>query len=73
MTRPKRIAALNTLREIQEAFKHSGISEKELQETGRRVRREIARRRYTAKSEKAFGGVGDVKRNPPNRVGCHEA
>lgn len=61
----RQVAALNALCEIQDAFKRSGISEDELQKTGRRVRREIVRRRYTAKSEKTFGGVGEVKRNPP--------
>ena len=61
----KQVAALNARCKIQDAFKRSGISEDELQETGCRVRREIARRRYIAKSEKTFGRVGEVKRNPP--------
>jgi hypothetical protein len=61
----RQVAGLNALCEIQDAFKRSGISEDELQKTGRRVRREIVRRRYTAKSEKTFGRVGEVKRNPP--------
>jgi hypothetical protein len=64
VARDKRVVALNALREIQNAFKHSEVSEKELQETGHRVRREIVRRRYKAKSEKNFGRVGEVKRNP---------
>ena len=50
VARPKKVAALNALREIQKAFKRSGITETELQETGRRVRREIIRERYAAKS-----------------------
>lgn len=61
----RQVIALNALCEIQDAFKRSGISEDELQKTGRRVRREIVRRRHTAKSEKTLGRVGEVKRNPP--------
>lgn len=57
----RQTAALNALREIQGAFKDSGISGKELQETGRRVRREIVGRRYKTKSEKTFGRVGEVR------------
>ncbi len=36
--KPKKAAALEALREIREAFKRSGITEEELQETGRRMR-----------------------------------
>jgi len=46
VARPKKVAALDALREIQKAFKRSGIAEEELQETGRRVRQEIIRERY---------------------------
>lgn len=50
VARPKKVAALDALRVIQEVFKRSGITEEELQETGRRVRQEVIRERYAAKS-----------------------
>jgi hypothetical protein len=43
------VAALEALKEIQQAFQRSGIIEEELQEAGRRVRQEVARERYSAK------------------------
>lgn len=49
VARPKKVAALNALKEIQKAFKRSGITEEELQETGRRVRQEIIKERYAAR------------------------
>jgi AbrB family looped-hinge helix DNA binding protein len=49
VAKPKKVAALNALKEIQKAFKRSGITEEELQETGRRVRQEIIRERYAAR------------------------
>ena len=48
VARPKKAVALEALREIREAFKRSGITEEELQETGQRVRRELIRDRYEA-------------------------
>lgn len=48
IARPKKKIALEALREIQEAFKRSGITEEELQEVGRRVREELTRERYGA-------------------------
>ena len=48
VARPKKVAALNALREIQEAFKRSGIGEEELGETGRKVRQEVVRERHAA-------------------------
>ena len=50
VARPKRVAALEALREIRQAFERSGITEPELQETGHRIRREVARERYAAKA-----------------------
>ena len=50
VARPKKVAALEALREIRQAFKRSGISEEELQETGRRVRQEVTRERYAPKA-----------------------
>jgi len=50
VARPKKVAALDALREIREAFKRSGVTEEELQVTGRRVRQEIVRERYAAKA-----------------------
>lgn len=46
VVRPKRVIALETLREIQKAFYSSDITEEELQGEGRRVRERISRRRY---------------------------
>ena len=47
--RPKKAVALEALREIRSAFQRSGITEEELQEAGRRVRKEVVRERYAAK------------------------
>lgn len=49
IARPRKSAALEALKEIQQAFQRSGITEEELQEAGRRVRQEIAKERYSAK------------------------
>jgi AbrB family looped-hinge helix DNA binding protein len=49
VAKPKKVAALTALKEIQKAFKRSGITEEELQETGRRVRQEIIKERYAAR------------------------
>jgi AbrB family looped-hinge helix DNA binding protein len=46
VARPRRVVALQALREIQRAFKASGVTEAELQESGRRIRQEAARERY---------------------------
>ena len=43
---PKKVLALNALREIQEAFQRSGITEEELLEDGRKIRRELIKERY---------------------------
>jgi len=50
VARPKKVAAVEALREIREAFDRSGITEDKLQETGRRVRQEVIRERYAAKA-----------------------
>ncbi len=50
IARPRKTVALEALKEIRQAFQRSGISEDELQETGRRVRQEVARERYGAKA-----------------------
>ncbi len=50
VARPRKSVALSALREIQLAFGRSGISEQELQKAGQRIRREVARERYSAKS-----------------------
>ncbi len=49
MARPRKMVALEALKEIQQAFQRSGITEEELQKAGRRVRQEVARERYSAK------------------------
>ena len=46
VARPRKKVALEALKEIQEAFQRSGISEAELQKAGRRTRKELARKRY---------------------------
>ena len=50
VARPKKGAALEALREIREAFERSGVTEEELQETGRRVRERNARSRHATKT-----------------------
>ncbi len=50
IARPRKTVALEALKEIQKAFKRSGISEEELQESGRRIRQEVARERYSVKA-----------------------
>jgi len=40
VARPRKAVALQALRDIQKAFKRSGITESELQEAGRRIRLE---------------------------------
>jgi AbrB family looped-hinge helix DNA binding protein len=46
IARPKKNIALNSLREIQSALKRAGITEEELQESGREIRRELAGELY---------------------------
>ena len=41
IARPRKNRALESLREIQQAFQRSGITEEELQEEGKRIRQEI--------------------------------
>ena len=48
--RPRKTAALQSLKEIQQAFARSGITEEEVLDTGRRVREELARERYGVKA-----------------------
>lgn len=50
LARPKKAVALDALREIREAFKRSGVSEEELQEAGRRIRRQVVEERNAAKA-----------------------
>lgn len=50
IARPRKTVALEALKEIQKAFKRSGISEEELQESGRRIRQEVAREHYSVKA-----------------------
>ncbi len=49
VARPRKTVALEALKEIQQAFQRSGITEEELQKAGRRVRQEVARERHGAK------------------------
>jgi AbrB family looped-hinge helix DNA binding protein len=46
---PRKSVSMESLKEIQQAFKRSGITEEDLQKTGRRVRQEITRERDGAK------------------------
>jgi len=48
--RPRKTAALEALKEIQQAFKRSGMAEEDILDTGRWVREEIARERYGVKA-----------------------
>ena len=50
VARPKKARALDAVREIRAMFKASGITEAELQDSGREIRREVAGRLYSAKS-----------------------
>jgi len=50
IARPRKSVALEALKEIQQAFQRSGITEEELQEAGRRGRHEIAGERYGAQA-----------------------
>ena len=50
VARPKKTAAMEALKEIQQAFERSGISEEELQEAGRRARQEMTGERYGARA-----------------------
>lgn len=50
IARPRKMVALEALKEIRQAFQRSGITDEELQETGRRVRQEVARERYGVKA-----------------------
>jgi AbrB family looped-hinge helix DNA binding protein len=46
IARPKKNIALDSLQEIQSALKRAGISEEELQESGREIREELSRELY---------------------------
>lgn len=50
IARPRKMVALEALKEIQQAFQRSGITQEELQKTGRRVRQEVAREHYGVKA-----------------------
>ena len=50
VARPRKKAALEALREIQQAFERSGITEEELQKAGRRARQEVTRERDSARA-----------------------
>ena len=50
IARPKKAIALEALQEIQQAFQRAGITEKEVQKTGHRVRETIARERADDKA-----------------------
>lgn len=50
VARPKKVAALEALREIRDAFRRSGISDEELQDAGNRIRKEVIRESYAAKA-----------------------
>jgi AbrB family looped-hinge helix DNA binding protein len=50
IAKPGKAIALEAVREIQRAFNRSGVTEQELQETGKRIRQEVAREHYGAKS-----------------------
>jgi bifunctional DNA-binding transcriptional regulator/antitoxin component of YhaV-PrlF toxin-antitoxin module len=47
---PKKTLAVDAVHEIREAFRRSGISEKELLDSGRKIRKEIAKERHAKKA-----------------------
>jgi AbrB family looped-hinge helix DNA binding protein len=47
--KPKKNISLAALKEIRQAFQRSGITEEELQEAGRRIRRKVVSERYSGK------------------------
>jgi AbrB family looped-hinge helix DNA binding protein len=49
IARPRKTVALEALKEIQQAFERSGVTEQELQEAGQRIRQEVVRERYGVK------------------------
>jgi AbrB family looped-hinge helix DNA binding protein len=49
IARPQKSVSMESLKEIQQAFKSSGITEEDLQKAGRRVRQAIAGERDGAK------------------------
>jgi nucleoside-triphosphatase THEP1 len=53
--------ALDALREIRQAFAASGLSEEELQEEGRRVRKELVELRYGRRHLLANSRCGQVE------------
>lgn len=46
IARPRKNIALDSLREIQSALKRAGISEEELQKSGREIREDLAQELY---------------------------
>lgn len=50
IARPRKAVALEALNEIQQAFERSGVTEQEIQEAEKRIRREVAGERYSAKA-----------------------
>jgi bifunctional DNA-binding transcriptional regulator/antitoxin component of YhaV-PrlF toxin-antitoxin module len=50
VAKPRKTRSLEALKEIQRIFEKSGITEDELQEAGKRARREIVRERYGKKA-----------------------
>lgn len=50
VARPRKLKAVESLREIQRAFKASGMTEDELQQAGSLVRQQVARERYGVKA-----------------------
>jgi bifunctional DNA-binding transcriptional regulator/antitoxin component of YhaV-PrlF toxin-antitoxin module len=50
VARPRKIKGIESLREIQKAFKTSGVPETEMQLAGTMIRQQVARERYGIKS-----------------------
>ncbi len=50
IARPRKTVALEALKEIQQAFERSGVTEQALQGAGRQIRREVAGERYGVKA-----------------------
>jgi hypothetical protein len=50
LSREMVLRLIEALKEIQQAFERSGVTEQDLQEAGRRIRREVVGERYGAKA-----------------------
>ena len=62
IARPRQVAALDALRALQQAFAESGVTEKELLESGREIREELFREKYGHLLMQKHGRAGQKRR-----------